>query len=217
MDIPIAHAVDGRPIYDNTPSVVSVAVVAAAGILAIRRAGVVGHGKLCLPGGYHMRGETWQAGGAREVLEETGYAIDPDRLTCRHTLTDSYGNNMIFARHEGDAELTAHPLDREALEVVFLSEGAMDPEDWAFPLHFAFARRALADHALGMAHLERLDALAREMMARESLVEDGLGTDHRALAQRLLRYLEEADPNWRSRVGSRQGLIRPEATLRKHV
>ena len=198
MDMPIAHTAEGRPLYDNTPTVVSVAVVTDAGILVIRRAGMVGHGKLSLPGGYHMRDESWQAGGAREVLEETGYAIQASRLTCRHTITDSYGNNMIFARHEGEAVLTTHPLDGEALEVLFVPSDALDPADWAFPLHFAFARRALADHALGAEHRDRLDAMAEEV-AGEVTAGDGLGPDYRNLAARLLRHLDALDPDWRAR------------------
>jgi ADP-ribose pyrophosphatase YjhB (NUDIX family) len=50
---------------------------ARTGVLAIRRNIPPGVGMLALVGGFLEDHETWQAGGAREVMEETGIAIDP--------------------------------------------------------------------------------------------------------------------------------------------
>ena len=47
------------------------------GVLAVRRGIPPGVGMLALPGGFLEAHESWQVGGAREVLEETGIAIDP--------------------------------------------------------------------------------------------------------------------------------------------
>jgi ADP-ribose pyrophosphatase YjhB (NUDIX family) len=47
------------------------------GVLAIRRAIPPGVGMLALVGGFLEDHESWQHGGAREVREETGIAIDP--------------------------------------------------------------------------------------------------------------------------------------------
>ena len=59
-ELPIA-IVAGRRIYDNTPTTVFVLATNAAGeLLVIRRAKQPGYGLLGLPGGYQMRGETWQ-------------------------------------------------------------------------------------------------------------------------------------------------------------
>lgn len=63
-DRPIA-IVDGRRIYDNAPTTVFILACNAAGqILLIRRATEPGYGLLGLPGGYQMRGETWQEAGS---------------------------------------------------------------------------------------------------------------------------------------------------------
>lgn len=67
--------------YDNTPTVVVVRVPIRGGLLMVRRAlPGEGQGKLALPGGYQMAGQTWREAGAREVLEETGVAVDPASL-----------------------------------------------------------------------------------------------------------------------------------------
>src|SRR5918993_2143282 len=69
------------PLYQNTPTVVVVLVPMGAGLLMIRRAlPGEGQGKLALPGGYQMLGQTWQEAGAREVLEETGVVLDASML-----------------------------------------------------------------------------------------------------------------------------------------
>ncbi|MCW3783009.1 NUDIX domain-containing protein [Defluviimonas salinarum] len=186
-DQPIAWTREGRPLFDNTPTVVCAAVPVEGGILAVRRAHEPGAGKLGLPGGYHMRGESWQMGGAREVMEETGYAVDPGQLTVRHLVTDEYGNNVVFAFHEGEAEPTAAPLDGEALEIVVVREGDLDPEDWAFPLHRAFAARALYE-------LKLQQGLRSLLNAR---TDDGLGVDSRQLALGLLAGFEGTTQDWR--------------------
>jgi ADP-ribose pyrophosphatase YjhB (NUDIX family) len=59
-------------------SVVLVPVIrqGKTGLLVVRRAVEPGVGKLALVGGFLEEHETWQQGGAREVLEETGIKID---------------------------------------------------------------------------------------------------------------------------------------------
>ncbi len=143
-DEPIAHTEDGRPIYDNTPTVVAVLANNDEGrLLVIRRANQPGHGLLGLPGGYHMRGETWQQAGAREVFEETGYRIDPAALRLVSMETDEYGNNLVIAR-------ARQPIagggegDGEAMEVLFVSEAGPAGE-WAFPRHHAAAAKVLEE------------------------------------------------------------------------
>lgn len=136
-DKPIAYRTDGAPIYDNTPTVVAVLVWVGGGILAIRRNHNPGKGLLGLPGGYHMRGETWQEAGAREVLEETGYRIDPAAMRMMSMETDEYGNNLVIAG-TFKAQKTDEPLDGEAQEVLTISR-IQTAEDWAFPRHCAAA------------------------------------------------------------------------------
>src|SRR3712207_5149826 len=67
--------------YDNTPTVVVVLVPLRGGLLMVRRAlPGEGYGKLALPGGYQMLGQTWQEAGAQEVMEETGVVIASETL-----------------------------------------------------------------------------------------------------------------------------------------
>ncbi|WP_114188403.1 NUDIX domain-containing protein [Microvirga aerophila] len=119
--------------YRNTPTVVVVLVPLRNGLLMIRRAlPGEGYGKLALPGGYQMLGQTWQEAGAREVLEETGVVITPEalRIVTVETTPDRR-LNLIFCQsppveHEG-----AFVHDAEVLEVLVVHE----PVETAFPLH----------------------------------------------------------------------------------
>ena len=70
----------GAQVWAN-PIPVSVVIVpildgGRRGVLAIRRAIPPGVGMLALVGGFLEAHESWQAGGAREVHEETGIPID---------------------------------------------------------------------------------------------------------------------------------------------
>jgi ADP-ribose pyrophosphatase YjhB (NUDIX family) len=124
--------------YLNTPTVVVVLVPLQAGLLMIRRAlAGEGYGKLALPGGFQMLGQTWQEAGAREVLEETGVVIDPAllRVLAVETTPDRR-HNILFCQsppvdHAGDF---VH--DAEVAEVLVIFE----PVETAFPLHTAMVR-----------------------------------------------------------------------------
>ncbi|MBD9542236.1 NUDIX domain-containing protein [Ensifer sp. ENS04] len=134
MDEPIAYTKEGRPLFDNTPTVVCmIAKVAHGAYVAVRRNNEPGRGLLGLPGGYHMRGETWQQAGCREVFEETGYTVEPESVNLVSVDTDEYGNNLIIAsgRIVGFNEM---PIPDEIQEVLVLSN-AGSPTDWAFPRH----------------------------------------------------------------------------------
>lgn len=139
-DQPIAHTIDGRPLFDNTPTVVSVLVKSRGSLLVVRRANNPGRGKLGLPGGYHMRGESWQAAGAREVAEETGRVIKPELLRqVGETVTDEYGNNLMIAIYEGSFHYDEKvQLEGETMECLWLP-WAGNPMEWAFPRHYAAA------------------------------------------------------------------------------
>ena len=54
-----------------------------------------GQGRLALPGGYQMLGQTWPEAGAREVLEETGVEIEPAslRVVAVETTPDRQGGS----------------------------------------------------------------------------------------------------------------------------
>ena len=124
--------------YNNTPTVVVVLVSLHGGLLMIRRAlPGEGQGKLALPGGYQMLGQTWQEAGAREVVEETGVVIAPEvlRVVTVETTPDRQ-QNLLFCpsppvEHEG-----AFVHDVEVSEVLVVHE----PVETAFPLHTRMVR-----------------------------------------------------------------------------
>jgi len=126
------------PRYLNTPTVVVVLVPLRGGLLMIRRAlAGEGYGKLALPGGFQMLGQTWQEAGAREVLEETGVGIDPARLRVLAVeTTPDRRQNILFCQsppveHAGDF---VH--DAEVAEVLVIFE----PVETAFLLHTRMVR-----------------------------------------------------------------------------
>ncbi|WP_147707335.1 NUDIX domain-containing protein [Microvirga massiliensis] len=131
--------------YDNTPTVVVVLVPLRGGLLMIRRAlPGEGHGKLALPGGYQMLGQTWQEAGACEVLEETGVAVIPEtlRVVAVETTPDRR-QNLLFCQSPAVEHEGAFVHDAEVSEVLVIHE----PVETAFPLHTrmvrAFFERAL--------------------------------------------------------------------------
>jgi ADP-ribose pyrophosphatase YjhB (NUDIX family) len=119
--------------YDNTPTVVVVLVPLKGGLLMIRRAlPGEGYGKLALPGGYQMLGQTWQEAGAQEVMEETGVVIVPETLRVVEVeTTPDRRQNLLFCQcppveHDGPF---VH--DAEVSEALVIQE----PVETAFPLH----------------------------------------------------------------------------------
>jgi ADP-ribose pyrophosphatase YjhB (NUDIX family) len=136
-DQPIAYTAEGRPLFDNTPTVVCMIVENNKGqVLAVRRANEPGKGLLGLPGGYHMRGETWQEAGFREVLEETGIKLHfSGDVSVMSVETDEYGNNLIIAEYPWPVTQPGSPQDGEATEIVWISKSARRSDEWAFPRH----------------------------------------------------------------------------------
>lgn len=119
--------------YDNTPTVVVVVVPIRGGLLMVRRAlPGAGQGRLALPGGYQMAGETWQEAGAREVMEETGVAIDATalRLVAVETTPDRQ-QNLLFCGADPTVHDGRFAHDAEVSEVVVID----GPVETAFPLH----------------------------------------------------------------------------------
>ena len=138
--------------YANPKPVMVCIVPVGDGVLAVRR-GIPPHvGKLALPAGFHVLGEDWQAGAAREVFEETGLAFSPrDIAVCKpqpgwNPLFSTPGGNLLVfcmapridlgdIRLQGD-ELLAHS-EGETQELVVVGPDA----ELAFPAHGEALRR----------------------------------------------------------------------------
>lgn len=144
-DRPIAWTADGRPVYDNASTVVIMLIRRDGALLAIRRANQPGYGKIGLPGGHHMRGETWQQAGARETAEETGYVIEPGSIRqVGETVTDESGFNLVFASYAGPIRhAPSVQKESETLETLWLAETG-DEAEWAFPRHHSAAMAEFA-------------------------------------------------------------------------
>ena len=128
-DLPFAVTPKPR-VYDNTPTTVFVlAHNAIKELLVIRRAKQPGYGLLGLPGGFQMRGETWQEAGTRELLEETGCYLQPSFLEFVSLRTDEYQNNLVIARSQRPVSVESE-RDNEAL-AVFFSNDIGSRNDWA--------------------------------------------------------------------------------------
>ncbi len=133
--------------YANTPTVVVVLVPLRGGLLMIRRAlDGEGKGRLALPGGYQMLGQTWREAGAAEVLEETGVTIDAAVLQVVGVeTTPDRRQNLIFCRSPPVEHRGGFTHDAEVSEVLVVHE----PLETAFPLHTRAVAEFFADRASG--------------------------------------------------------------------
>jgi ADP-ribose pyrophosphatase YjhB (NUDIX family) len=121
---------------------------ARTGLLVVRRSIEPRIGKLALVGGFLEEHETWQDGGAREVREETGVAVEAASLEPLWFTSTSPRPNRVLLFSIA-APVHAHALapftpNKEVSErgLVF-GPGGLD-DVFAFPLHAEAARRFFA-------------------------------------------------------------------------
>jgi ADP-ribose pyrophosphatase YjhB (NUDIX family) len=129
-------------LYDNTPTVVVVLVPLRGGLLMVRRAlPGEGYGKLALPAGYQMLGQTWQEAGAQEVQEETGVIIASDTLRVLTVeTTPDRRQNLLFCQSPAVEHQRGFTHDAEVSEVLIIHE----PVETAFCLHTRMVRQFFA-------------------------------------------------------------------------
>jgi len=125
-----------RTTYKNpTPvAVMLLPVRDPVGLVVIRRGVEPQVGELALPGGYVDWEESWQEAGAREVREETGFALDPTTITTFDVASPSNGRTvLIFGLAEpiDRADLPAFEATNETTERTIIEA----PVPMAFPLH----------------------------------------------------------------------------------
>lgn len=143
----MGRAPDGRAIYDNTATVVCLILQYGNNdaVVVVRRGHNPGKGKLGLPGGYQMYGETWQEAGAREAKEETGYDVDPASMSLISLETDEYQNNLAIALAQCDSTQRAAAVDGNEIEEIIILSDEGKPDEWAFPKHYAALQEFFAD------------------------------------------------------------------------
>jgi ADP-ribose pyrophosphatase YjhB (NUDIX family) len=118
------------------------------GLLTVRRGIQPGLGKLALVGGFLEEHETWQQGGARELVEETGAQVDPATLSpFWFVSTEPRPNRVLLfsvAKEVEAASVAAFTPNHETLErgLVYGPKGL--GEVFAFGLHVQAAEKYFA-------------------------------------------------------------------------
>jgi ADP-ribose pyrophosphatase YjhB (NUDIX family) len=131
---PRTCAACGNTTYRNPLPVAVLLLPVEGGLLCIRRAVEPRVGMLALPGGYINLGESWQQAAAREVMEETGIAVDPAEVQDFRVLSAPDGTVLIFGLATGTrtpADLPSFTPTDETSELVVLKQ----PQELAFSLH----------------------------------------------------------------------------------
>lgn len=145
-DKPIGKRPDGTLIYDNAPTVVCVALLGwhTNMLLLIRRARMPGMGLWALPGGFQMKGESWEECAHRELWEETGIRTQGTLEQVGDIVTDEYGHNVLICRFREDSSWrkVREPDPAEVQSMAWHTDPGPPPDQWAFPLHRLGALRA---------------------------------------------------------------------------
>lgn len=117
-------------------------------IIAIRRNIEPGKGKLALPGGYVLQGETWEQAAVREAHEEVGCVIRNTSFewpTHFHTESTPDGNHVIIVGIARAYHLGEWKPNSEVMEVVRYYDG--HPEQLYFPIHAHAVERYFQTHS----------------------------------------------------------------------
>ena len=114
----------GRVVYDD-PKVAAICIVERdLKVLMVKRGNQPGIGLWSMPGGYVDRGEVVEEAATREVLEETGLAVEVERLIGLFSKRAHPVIVAAFAAREVGGTLKAGP---EALDVGFFSLDDLPP------------------------------------------------------------------------------------------
>jgi ADP-ribose pyrophosphatase YjhB (NUDIX family) len=132
--------------YLNPIPVVVVMVPVAGGIVVIRRNTEPQKGTLTLPGGYLNLGETWQEGGARELLEETGIDLAGGGIRLYDVMNGLDGTLVVFGLAEEQPVDCLKPFTSEETQEVVLIDG---PTELGFLMHTDVVGRYFAEKRRG--------------------------------------------------------------------
>lgn len=137
-------SVCGNKIYLNPLPVVVVLLPMGSGLVVIRRNIDPSKGTLTLPGGYLDRGETWQEGACRELLEETGIGIKGSEIRLYDVQNGLDDTLVIFGLAEPQPAAALRPFNSEETQEVVLIER---PIELGFPMHTEVVKRYFAERA----------------------------------------------------------------------
>lgn len=118
MQLEMSAYVGGAELPDELVVSVRCLVTVGARVLVCQDAAPSVH---VLPGGRREPGESWQRTAQREVMEETGWHVDPARLEML---------GFVHVHHTSPVPAD-HPFPHpDFLQVVMRGEGAGSPADW---------------------------------------------------------------------------------------
>ena len=139
---PITCRVCGNTNYLNPIPVVVLLLPIENGLVVARRNIEPQKGTLVLPGGYLDRGETWQEGAAREMIEETGIAVAAEDITL-YDVSNGLDNTLVITGLAKRQPLSClKPFSSAETQEVTLIE---EPIHLGFPLHNLLVRRYFQD------------------------------------------------------------------------
>lgn len=132
----------GNTNYLNPIPVVVLLVPVGKGLLVARRNIEPQKGTLVLPGGYLDLGETWQEGGVRELVEETGIRVDAAAVTL-YDVANGLDNTLVIGGLAVRQPLSClQPFSSAETQEIALIE---EPVELGFPLHNEWVRRYFQD------------------------------------------------------------------------
>ena len=134
----------GNKSYQNPLPVVVVLVPAGEGIVGVRRNIEPQKGTVTLPGGFLDLGESWQEGGRREVLEETGIEITGGELQLFEVMNGLDDTLVIFGLAPPQPAAALHPFSSEETREVLLIER---PREMGFAMHTEVLARYFREKA----------------------------------------------------------------------
>ena len=132
----------GNTSYLNPLPVVVALLPVGDGLVVIRRNTEPQKGTLTLPGGYVDRGETWQEGAKREVLEETGIDISESAIRLYDVQNGLDDTLVIFGLAQQQPQGVFRPFtSEETQELVLITK----PITLGFSMHTAVVARYFAE------------------------------------------------------------------------
>jgi ADP-ribose pyrophosphatase YjhB (NUDIX family) len=132
--------------YDNPKVLVACFVSAGERILLCRRAIEPAYGRWSLPGGFVERGETLEQAAAREIAEEAGVVLKPEKLVL-YGATSLMSLSQVYIMFRAKVVSRQCATGRESLQVKFFRETDVPWNAISYPAVAASLRAFFAELA----------------------------------------------------------------------